>query len=71
MKEINAAIELTKMNLVKATPDEKDGHIFACHEAMRNLIKLVTPCKIFERGYYAHELYQDKNEKLVPYERKP
>ena len=39
MIEVNAAIELTKMNLIGSKPEEKEDHIIACHEAMRNMVE--------------------------------
>ena len=39
MIEVNAAIELTKMNLIGSKPEEKYDHIIACHEAMRNMVE--------------------------------
>ena len=33
-----AAMELSHMNLVGATPDEMRDHIFACHDCFRDMV---------------------------------
>ena len=56
MKELIAAKELVSMNLVGATPDEKDDHIFACHEALRNIVAKFTPLSPVAMGLYADDV---------------